>query len=457
MLLGSRGLVKKLASIAAVCAGVSSFLFATEVFAATSTTKTPKASRNTKTSEQPAPEASTSAPSVASATTTRANDETPASVSFAQDDSRVGYARGESVASPTNRSYWRFAKDSKFAYKLGSNFDSFANEREQAQYFGINLGADYMASLSESLSFRGRANAAVSSGYAQSRFGDNVGRSGFYLYEATLSWRAIDTAPVRFYLTGGALDQSAFDAPLFLDRQAFPGAKETFVFGHSKVFEVRLWAQQTIPTSKTLSTKTVDAEVTPSLYTETLQLKLQPFTNIKTEASITHFIFNNLPSGIAQESVIYGNSVDEIGPNTSRFKYRFEGLLARGEFQIDFTQGFAWNVQGYAIQNPGAPEGYRNGQYVQTGLKIGLPGEIDLQPVIGTFFVEDDAVPGFYNASSTGHNNRKGMNAVLGAFFQRQRFSVRAEYVDADVINYNINQSRQQTLMLRFETFYEML
>ncbi len=373
------------------------------------------------------------------------------------DESPVGFARGELLTSVPNESSWRKSKETKFAYKIGSGYDSFANEREQAQYFNFGLSGDFRAQLMDGLSFRVKGGAALSSGYAQSRFGDNVGASGIFLQEAVMTARAVDTKFVRAYVAAGAVDQGAFEAPLLVSRQAFPGLRETLIIGSTNDFRIKLWAQQAIPTSKTLSTKTVDAEVTPSFYSETAEISVEPSELMTVKAAVTHFTFNNLPSAIALESVIYGNSVNEIGPNTSRFKYRFDGFMARGEVEFQLANPLRWHLSGYALQNAAAEEGYRNAQFIQTGLRIKLPGDIDVSPMAGTFFIEDDAAPGFYNASSTGHNNRQGYAAMVEAYFKRQRFKLKAEYVDADIINFNINQSRQQTMTISFETFYELL
>ncbi len=458
MLLGFPRLSKNIAMTVAILATVSTCFLPREASAASSKTRSASVAQTLSA----APQAPSVAPQTNEFDETLSDSTSAPAAAFTnpfstQDDSKIGYSRGESKASIGDKNSWRLAKETKFAYKFGSGFESFANEREQSQYFGFRIGADSSVRLLEALKFRARGSADVTTGYAQSRFGDNVGRSGIYLQDAVLTLRALDTEPVRLYLAGGALDQGAFDAPLFIARQPFPGAKETLFFGNSKAFQLKVWAQQTIPTSKTLSTKTVDAEVTPSLFTETVEMNLHPFEALRTTAAITHFTFNNLPSAIAQESIIYGNTVEEVGPNTSRFKYRFEGLIARGEFHVQFTPGFALNCEGYVIQNAAAPEGFRNAQFLRGGFEIGLPNDVILHTNLMSFFVEDDAVPGFYNSSFMGHNNRKGMGASARAMFQKQRFQIKAEYADAETINYNINQSRQQTLTIGFETFYEML
>ncbi|MDX9732002.1 MAG: hypothetical protein RBT63_09545, partial [Bdellovibrionales bacterium] len=99
----------------------------------------------------------------------------------------------------------------------------------------------------------------------------------------------------------------------------------------------------------------------------------------------------------------------------------------------------------------------RNAQFIQTGARIGLPNEVDVEARVASFFIEDDVSPGFYNSSHLGHGNRQGIAGGLEAFFNKQRFKVYANFVDADVINRKLNQSRQQTFTIGFETFYEML
>lgn len=372
------------------------------------------------------------------------------------DESNVGEARGELSTTQNSQSSWRKSVETKSAYKLSSGFDSFANEREQSQFFGMTVATDFKAQLLSSLSFRAKAGASLTSGYAQSRFGDNVGRSSIWFEEATINLRALNTEPARAYLSAGALSQGELGMRLLVDRQPFPGVREAVVLGSGNGVKVKLSAQQTIPTSKTLSTKTVDAEVTPLFTTESLEVSLKPTEALSVSGFVTHFAFHNLPSAVALESVIYGNSVDETGPNTARFKYGFEGIGAGGSLSVQLARSLAWQFNGYVLQNAQAPEGFRNGQYLRTNLKIGLADDIDLIPAAAIFFTEDDVAPGFYNDSYIGHNNRQGYTGAMEVFFQKQRFKLKAEFTDADVINFNINQSRQQIFSIGFETFYEI-
>ncbi len=190
--------------------------------------------------------------------------------------------------------------------------------------------------------------------------------------------------------------------------------------------------------------------------TETIELKLRPSDRIQLSGFLTHFSFHNLPSAVALESQVYGNTVLETGPNTARFKYAFDGIGAGGSAYFQLARNLGWQVGGYVLQNGQAPEGFQNAQVVRTNLTIGLAEDIDLIPSASMFFSEDDVAPGFYNDAYVGHNNRQGYSGAMEVFFQRQRFKLRAEFTDSDVINFNINQSRQQTLSIGFETFYEI-
>lgn len=376
--------------------------------------------------------------------------------------SSVGHAQGADQSALSAFSEERTAvdtkkpRDFKFGYLIRSGYDSFANEREQSQFVALAIGgaADYNAL--PRLRLYTRAVARVVSQYAQSRFGDNVSSNGVLMEEAYGELHVVDMKSFDLDVKGGALDMGYLRARMLVNDRPFPGMRQTAKY-KSDLVDVEVMAQQTIPTSTTLSAKTVDSEVTPSFLTETFEATIKPHPSFRVQGFVTHYQFNNLPSAVALDSVVYGNTIEETGPNTARFKYRFNGFMAGGRTYVGFNQRTGWGVEGYVLQNNEAPEGYRNGQFLETQFNIGLPGRVDLSPVAGIFFVEDDVVPGYYNSSRLGHNNRQGQTYALEAAFRQERFKLRAEYIDSDIISDNYNQSRQQFFMLRFETLYEYL
>jgi hypothetical protein len=339
------------------------------------------------------------------------------------------------------------------SWKADLDGESFANEREQAQTAGFGVTARFRYRMLQGLEARSTLSARMQNGYAQSRFGDNTPRSGLDLGEALVQLRY----PSFFTLQAGAIDQAHLKAPLLVSSRAFLGASEKIRLG-DRVFNVELKAQQTIPSSTTLSAKTVEAEPTPSFTTETLQFNVAPANGrMKLNVFGTHFSFKNLPSAVASGSELHGNTVIDPGPNQARFKFEFDGWLAGGGAQVGLLPGLAWILDGHVMQNTKAPESYKNAQLVSTGFEIGLPGEVDLTPKVEMFFAESDAAPAFYSDARFGQMNRQGWGAGIEAAFKKQGFKVGGRYVQADVLNPNLLQSRQQFLMIQFETLYDSL
>lgn len=355
---------------------------------------------------------------------------------------------------PASQTDAQQAKRMSLSWKFGLGAESFANEKEQVQSTGFGVQGDLRYRLLRSLDLSANARALLQSGYAQSRFGDNAPSSGVALGEAVLRFR-----PVSFFsFHAGAIDQGHLEAPLLVSSRPFPGVLQKLMFG-DRDFSVVLRTQQTVPTSTTLSTRAVEAEVTPYFLSETLAMKARAADWLTLKTYGSHFMFRSLPSTVAFESEPYGNTVEDLGPNSSRFKFGFEGWVAGGGGKIQFSPAIAWNLDGQVIQNTQAPETYRNAQMASSGFEIALPSEIDLLPKAEVFFAESDVAPAFYNSSEYGHNNRTGWAAELGVKFRQAGFKLGGRYVDAEVINpsHDLNQSRQQYMMLRFETTYEVL
>lgn len=338
------------------------------------------------------------------------------------------------------------------AWNLGMDGQSFANEKDQAQVAGFGLGAKLRYRLLPGLLARADAGLSLQTGYAQSRFGDNTPKSGINLKEAVLQYRPMS----MLTLQAGAIAQSRLEAPLLVSSGAFPGVLERLNFG-TRELGAAITAQQTVPTSTTLSTKAVESESTPTFMTETLSLHARVFDALSVKGSAGHYAFRSLPNTVAYESEAFGNTVREVGPSSAKFAYDFEGWLAGAEVKWQVLRGLGWKVGALMIQNTKAPDSYKNGQMTSTGLDIALPRQIDFEPKGFVFFNESDVAPAYYNSSELGHNNRQGWGASADFKFRKEKFKIGAAYVNSDIINPSANQSRQQFIRLQFETLYEML
>lgn len=327
--------------------------------------------------------------------------------------------------------------------------ESFADEKQQAQTAGLELGGKIRYGLLPSLEMKADAGVALESGYAQSRFGDNTPKNGLDLREALVQYKPIQ----RVTISAGAINQAHLNSPLLVSAQAFPGVLERVLLG-TKEFNVEVKAQQAVPTSSTLSTKSVDAEQTPTFMTEGLTARMKLFDRVSFSVFGLHYAFHNLPSTVAQESELYGNTVTEITAKQDKFAYDFDGFSYGGGTKVLLTREIAWTLDGQILTNAKAPDSFNQGQLASSGLEIGLPGDIDLKPKGEIFFAESDVAPGFYNGSDRGHNNRTGWAADLSVTFKKAGFLVGGRFVRSDLINQSLVQSRQSYIMLRFETLY---
>ncbi|MES2963231.1 MAG: hypothetical protein V4760_05025 [Bdellovibrionota bacterium] len=343
-------------------------------------------------------------------------------------------------------------KNVKASWNLEVSGEGYSDEQQQAQTTGLGLNGKIDYKFLPSLELKAAAGVSMQSGYAQSRFGDNTPASGVSLKEAVIVVKPID----RMSISAGAIDQGHLNSPLLVSSQPFPGVKERVLLG-SRAFNVEVKAQQTIPTSKSLSTKAIEAEVTPSFTTETLALRSEAIPNVKLLVYGTHFAFRSLPSTVAIESERYGNTVTPISANRSRFKYEFDGYVAGGESKVAVTRSLEWNVAGQMLQNTKADQSFASGQTISTGLEIALAGDVNIAPEVGSFFSESDVAPGFYNDSVYGHNNRTGWYAKIDATFKNAGFKAGLDYVDSDLINPSTLQSRMSFIRIRFETLYDVL
>jgi hypothetical protein len=337
-------------------------------------------------------------------------------------------------------------------WRMGLEGQSFANEKEQARTAGFGLRGDIRYGLLPTLEMKAEAGVSLQSGYAQSRFGDNTPRSGLDLREALVQWKPLS----RVTLQAGAINQSQVEAPLLVSGQPFPGALERVLLG-TKAFNVELKAEQAVPTSTNLSAKTVEAETTPTFMTEILTVRAKAGDRVSLSAHGLHYAFKSLPTTVAAESELFGNTVIPLTGKTSTFAYEFDGYGYGGGVKVLMARTLSWNLDAQVLQNTKAPASFGAGQIVTSGFNIGLKNDVDLKPQAEMFYAESDVAPAFYNGSDRGHNNRTGWGANLEAVFKEAGFLVGGRFVQSNLINESTVQSRQSFFMIRFETLYDLL
>ena len=363
-----------------------------------------------------------------------------ASVSFAQSLSTRITSKNESA--PRTRAKW----------KVGLQGASFADldRDESAQTATLALGSKLCIRLLSMADLTAEGSVSMAAGQAQSRFGDHVPQTGLLLREALFNFR-----PVRgLSLSAGAVDQGYLESPMLVSERPFPGAIARWRIGDDD-FSGELRAQQTVPTSVTMTTKTGLGETTPTFTAGGMAVQGRISEVFEVRANGSYFSFQGLPSKVAVDGSVHGNTVQELGPNTSRFAYDYRGWTAGASARIRAMEGLAFAAGTQLLQNTEAPDGFGNGQSIFAETEIGVPGDIVFKPRGEMFFAESDTSPAFYNSAELGHNNRKGFAADLDVAFRKERFRVGGRYVDAGLIDSDLHQGHWRYWMLRFETMYE--
>lgn len=344
-------------------------------------------------------------------------------------------------------------------YKFGLSGRSFADERDQAQTAGLAIGSQVRVPLLNNLDFVGSLRVNLESGHAQSRFGDNVPRNGIYLKEAVLQSQWGEP----FVVLAGAIDQSRLRLPFLFAESAFPGLMENIDWSYENsgsglsLESVYFRAEQVIPSSVSEGTAGENAESVPWLLTEETGVQLAGPSQLRGELRAGHYRFQGLSNKVAEKSEILGNSVFESSASESNFIYEFEGWFAGLNLKWKVTPVIDLRGSTLMIQNLRAPESFRNAQLQTLGLDWKTSGGLKISPSVDTFFAESDVSPAAYSSAEFGHNNRTGWGARLAVSLDHDRLVIDTHYVDANIINSSLTQSRQQYFMIKVETPYEVL
>ncbi len=332
---------------------------------------------------------------------------------------------------------------------LGGNF--YGDEKQQEQSVAVSAYTKMKYAPISFADFDLFAGVNLFSGHSQYRYGDSAPHSGLDLKQAAVNFSVIEHFKVGF----GALSVSEYPSSvLMISNHAFPGVKEELLFG-TKNQRILLFAEQMIPTSTSLSTQTADQEKTPSFFQEGAQFRTPLFTrDLIVGAYLGHFQFSNLPGAVATQSALYGNSVRETGPSSSKFKYDFNGVFGGADGEYRLSRSFKLGLSQALIQNIAAPEGSNLGAETALHADFAYSAETTLGIQAASFFNESDSSPAFFNSAEYGHNNMQGFSAGVRFEFPKQRFYARADYYNANVINKNPDQYDQQIIYLRFVTEY---
>ncbi len=326
-------------------------------------------------------------------------------------------------------------------------------ETDEALTKSTRVRSSFYGNLTYKVSDQFAANveayADLGSESSQTVFEDYRSKNGMYLREAAL---ILSPSPWTTF-KAGALSQEFLQAPLLLayDR-TFPSALAQMEYKDSNSW-IQLVAQQAVPTSETLGTRTTDVEPTPSLSTVSLAGR-QDISDVRLTARATYFSFSQLPSQIASRSQLFGNTVDVNTPTGDEFRYRFEGFEVGTDLLLPLNSKTGLRFTGSYLENSKAPSDINKGQLLSAQLQLDQIESLRLAPSVSYFVNQSDSSPGYYNSGALGHNNRSGYAFELKAKWTKLNIVSKFQYVNSRLINTQPFQPEQNYFLISVGTDY---
>ncbi len=295
--------------------------------------------------------------------------------------------------------------------------------------------------------------ALMNSGTASSLFTtEGQPSSSVYMSEASLSWEPVD--PIAF--RGGVIETRFSTNQSIFRSTGFPGVMERARFGGDR-YSLALAATQTMPTALGISKNYVDSDRQPYLLLHTIGGAAGAEDDrVSLSASLTHFLFSDLPANAAQDSRFVGNSVVGLGASAARFQYGFQGFEASALLRARLSRAMGVELKGASLRNQDAPEGKNSGYNATVTPVIGL-ASVEIKPEVGYFHNESDTLPASYTSTGVGSNNREGWLAGVKAKFKDENVTLSARWVEANKIDPNPYTADRTIFTVGLETTYDLL
>lgn len=356
-----------------------------------------------------------------------------------------GWAQGQiSTALPETKESSRFSAE----WRLRLAGSDVKDERSQSKVVDIRTDIKAKYLLGKSLHLDLQPSLRLQSGQTQSVDGADKAENKILLNQAAAHY-----LPFSFVrLSAGALNQRHMHTGLLVDSLAFPAAR---IEAMARAANTRtgLAVESAIPTSTSLSTNTKDLEPTPSLNSAALKFQWQAARNLYLKTSAGYFIYNNLPSSVAQQSNLLGNEVAKISDAQYAFIYKYEGYEASLEVAFPVFSLMDIKLGAEYLQNTKAPAKENSATRYFAAGEFELNGNMDLVVEGSYFSVAPEAAVAYFNAGGY-ETNRVGYSAESYLSFKKEGFNLGVKYTDSEVMFNRDPQSREKTLMIKLETFY---
>jgi hypothetical protein len=318
------------------------------------------------------------------------------------------------------------AAKSQLSYRPYFSTIMIDDDQVSARVFATGLDLNYKFSISETLTSIIRGGVLLETGSNNSlNLKEFAPDRELILYQANLRFRPNIINILEVDL--GSLSLSRFHSPLLLGQSVFMGLNERIKFGGA--YNLQLEAVQSIPNNQNLARRSGGIEEgTPSFLMERASLNLSGDL-LSFSLSVSHFKFNNLSAGVADQSRFMGNDIGGSA-TSSYFIYDFDGHNSTFNLAINQSGYFKFNITGEYLFNSKAPNGQNTGYLATAILAFG-----DYGLGLDYFRNEKNASPAYYNSKYYGHNNKKGIAGHISIKKCYENFDFKMRAAQFDVID----------------------
>lgn len=341
---------------------------------------------------------------------------------------------------------------SDLQYNYGYRHQYFEDDFNRDLTFQLGLGLKAQKEIQKTFRAVGELILRFERGNVQGlQREDNRRDNGIYLSQAFLEWEPWDRVRLRF----GALDQSTLESPLLISGQTFLGQSQSLGWNWLNS-DFAIQAQQVVPTSARLSTRAIEKEPLPWFYTLGLSGQIKVSKAIEISGHATYYRFHLLPSQIANQSYLFGNTIDKLSINHAEFRYGFAGYTTRAEISLKPLAHWGLTFTTDYIENQLAPSDRGQGVVYALAPNYTLSSGTRLSLSLLSFLIHSDTSPAYYNSWQMGHNNRKGHGLEMEIQL-KSGLKFGGRYIQSQVLKETPVQKDQTYFLFMMETDYESI
>lgn len=330
--------------------------------------------------------------------------------------------------------------------------ESFQNEQTRARLVGTQIELLNQYWLQQRLFMDANFKFSFTTGYVQSLESDKSNASEISLSSAGVHFRPYTLSQLSL----GALAPNEVHSTLLLDEQPFPAFRADLNLIKMGKSSINTFAQSAIVTTQSLNPDASSSEPAPELKSIGAKLKLAATDRQYLNLKMSYFEFSNISNSMATASAGKGNTTTPISEAERSFVNQFKGVDVSLGGAVPLTNRLSLTGTAAYIKNQSASDKLNLAHLMGVG-GIYRGSRQDWKLTSSYFRIEPDATVSAYAPSQFFNTNRVGYSTEGEVRFNKERFSIKLAYTDAQILYQAVDQSREQFFMLKLETTYAYL